>query len=198
MTSHTVSSTHDITGLGAKTSVDHRAASTVAADLFNDATMTARIKGQFMSKDRFDDTDISVSTQQGRVTLDGSVATVAQREWAENTCLAVEGVTSVHNALNVVPIARGEGSSHSAPNHPGKTECMASDTWLTTKVKAELLADSVTKSFQIHVKTFHGVVSLHGELGSPKAIKHVTELVTAMDDVKHVDASGLKVKRVAF
>lgn len=198
MPSNPTSSTPSNTAVSAKSAPDQRAASTVAADLFKDATITARIKGQFMSKDRFDDTDISVSTQQGRVTLDGSVATVAQREWAESTCLTVEGVTSVHNALNVVPVPRSAGAGHHTEGHPGKAERMASDTWLTTKVKAELLADSVTKSFQIHVKTFHGVVSLHGEVGNAKAISHVSALVSAMDDVKHVDTSGLKVKRPAL
>lgn len=193
MSSHsTSSSTHSNTA--ASTHRDTRAASTVAADLFHDSTITARIKGQFLSKDRFDGTDISVSTQQGRVTLDGQVKTQSQREWAESACMAVDGVLSVHNALNVVPEPHEGHGKHASSHHQSKTERLASDTWLTTKVKAELLADSITKSFQIHVKTFHGVVSLHGEVASHKAVTHVTELVAAMDDVKHVDPSGLKVK----
>lgn len=188
----TSSSTHADTATS--THRDTRTASTVAADLFHDSAMTARIKGQFMSKERFDGTDISVSTQQGRVTLDGQVKTQAQREWAENACMAVDGVQSVHNALNVVPEPHENHGGHASASHQSKTERLASDSWLTTKVKAELLGDSITKSFQIHVKTFHGVVSLHGEVASHKAITHITALVTAMDDVKHVDPSGLKVK----
>lgn len=193
MPSHsTSSSTHADTTT--PTPRDTRTASTAAADLFHDSTMTAHIKGQLMSKDRFDGTDISVSTQQGRVTLDGQVRTQAQREWAENVCMGVDGVLSVHNALNVVPEPHENHGGHASSSHQSKAERLASDSWLTTKIKAELLADSLTKSFQIHVKTFHGVVSLHGEVANHKAISHIAALVAAMDDVKHVDASGLKVK----
>ncbi len=61
MPSHsTSSSTHSDTTT--PTPRDTRTASTAAADLFHHSTMTARIKGQLMSKDRFDGTDISVST----------------------------------------------------------------------------------------------------------------------------------------
>lgn len=168
--------------------------SNAAADLFRDTALTARIKGQLMSKDRFDGTDISVSTLEGRVTLDGQVSTVAQREWAESVCMAVEGVTSVHNALNVVPAAHAASTTSSDHGAQSNTERMASDTWLTTKVKTELLADSLTHSFQIHVKTFHGVVSLHGEVSSARALHHVMALVAAIEGVNRVDSAGLKVK----
>jgi hyperosmotically inducible protein len=41
-----------------------------------------------------------------------------------------------------------------------------SDSWITTKVKAELTKDSDTKASKIHVNTASGVVTLTGNVAS--------------------------------
>jgi osmotically-inducible protein OsmY len=49
--------------------------------------------------DTIDASDISVRVEQGNVTLDGSVATDAMKELAEETIIDLPGVKSVRNAL---------------------------------------------------------------------------------------------------
>lgn len=51
-----------------------------------------------------------------------------------------------------------------------KTERVVSDSWITTKVKSEILANSLSKAFKVRVKTKFGVVKLGGKLPSQDAI----------------------------
>jgi hyperosmotically inducible protein len=68
-----------------------------------------------------------------------------------------------------------------------------SDSWITTKVKSEILADSISKGFKVDVKTKHGVVILKGVLASQDAIDHVKDIAAKVDSVKSVDTTGLTV-----
>jgi hyperosmotically inducible protein len=74
-----------------------------------------------------------------------------------------------------------------------KTERVMSDSWITTKVKSELLADSGTKAFKVRVKTMHGVVALHGALPSQESIDQVKQIAEKVKGVKSVDASAMTV-----
>ena len=72
-----------------------------------------------------------------------------------------------------------------------KTERVVSDSWITTKVKSEILANSVSKAFKVSVKTKHGAVSLKGKLPSQDAIDLVKMIAEKVKGVKSVDVSGL-------
>lgn len=69
-----------------------------------------------------------------------------------------------------------------------------SDSWITTKVKSELMADSLSKGFDVKVKTQDGVVSLEGALQNQDAIDHVSRLAAGIKGVSRVDASKLVVQ----
>jgi hyperosmotically inducible protein len=80
----------------------------------------------------------------------------------------------------------------SAPvNAASKAERAVSDSWITTKVKSEILANSVSKAFNVSVKTKHGVVLLKGKLPSQDAIDLVKMIAEKVKGVKSVDVSGL-------
>lgn len=66
-----------------------------------------------------------------------------------------------------------------------------SDTWITTKVKAELLADRDVSGLDIDVETVNGVVTLRGEVESQAQIDRATALARGIKGVTNVDASGL-------
>ncbi len=66
-----------------------------------------------------------------------------------------------------------------------------SDGWITTKVKSEILANSISKAFKVHVKTESGVVTLKGKLPSQDAVDLVKMIAEKVKGVKRVDASGL-------
>lgn len=74
-----------------------------------------------------------------------------------------------------------------------EAERIASDTWITTKVKSMLLADDISKGFDVKVDTRDGVVVLTGALNNEDAIKHVRDIAADVEGVKSVDTSNLKV-----
>lgn len=63
------------------------------------------------------------------------------------------------------------------------------DTVITTKVKAALVQDPITKATEINVETFKGVVQLSGFVSSQAAINKAIELARGVDGVKSVKNS---------
>ena len=74
-----------------------------------------------------------------------------------------------------------------------KTERVASDSWITTKVKSEILENSVSKAFKVSVKTKRGAVTLKGKLPNQDAIDLVKMIAEKVKGVKSVDVSGLSI-----
>jgi hyperosmotically inducible protein len=74
-----------------------------------------------------------------------------------------------------------------------KTERVVSDSWITTKVKSEIAASSLSRGFEVSVKTLHGNVALKGKLASQDAIDQVKAIAGKVKGVKDVDASGVSV-----
>jgi hyperosmotically inducible protein len=72
-------------------------------------------------------------------------------------------------------------------------ERVMSDSWITTKVKSEILANSLSKAFKVGVKTKSGAVSLTGKLPTQDAIDLVKVIAEKVKGVKSVDVSGLSV-----
>jgi hyperosmotically inducible protein len=98
-----------------------------------------------------------------------------------------------------VALLVGAGLAQAATDTPAnpasaaakKTERVVSDSWITTKVKSEILANSVSKAFKVSVKTKSGMVSLGGKLPSQDSIDLVKMIAEKVDGVKSVDVSGL-------
>lgn len=74
-----------------------------------------------------------------------------------------------------------------------KVEKAVSDTWITTKVKSEILADNATKGFKVHVTTKRGVVMLKGKLPTQEAVDQVKALAASVKGVHSVNVTGLVV-----
>lgn len=66
------------------------------------------------------------------------------------------------------------------------------DTWITTKVKAELATTAGVKSNDVSVKTVDGVVTLVGVLATPVDVKKAIAAAQSVKGVKKVDHDGLK------
>ena len=69
-----------------------------------------------------------------------------------------------------------------------------SDTWITTKVKADLAVTEGVKSTDISVNTTNGVVTLIGVLASDTAVEKAIAVAKGIKGVVDVDSSGLKAK----
>lgn len=149
-----------------------------------DTALTATVKTRLMmSEEGVDSADISVTTTNGVVTLEGEVSSSNAKAAAEAAARSVEGVRSVDNNL-VTPTTSGQVA---------EAERVASDTWITTKVKSMLLADDISKGFDVNVDTRNGVVALSGALNNEDAIAHVRDIAADVEGVKSVDTSNLKV-----
>jgi hyperosmotically inducible periplasmic protein len=66
------------------------------------------------------------------------------------------------------------------------------DTWITTKVKAELATTEGIKSGDIDVTTKNGLVTLSGLVNSKAQVQKATALTKAVNGVREVDATALK------
>ena len=69
-----------------------------------------------------------------------------------------------------------------------------SDTWITTKIKADYLADDDIKGLDINVSTTNGVVTLAGLLDTQALVDKAVAVAKGTRGVKGVDSSALKVK----
>ncbi|UYB53072.1 BON domain-containing protein [Xanthomonas sp. AM6] len=71
------------------------------------------------------------------------------------------------------------------------------DTWITTKVKADLLATKDVSGTDIKVETLNGTVKLSGAVENKTQRDKAVSVTKMIDGVKKVDASGLKVTGAA-
>ncbi len=156
-----------------------------------DTAITAKVKSQFMGDNRLKNSDISVTTTNGVVTLTGSASGSDAKSTAEKLASGVDGVKSVDDDLQTSSSTSTVGTKMEKAAH--KTKRVASDSWITTKVKSEIMADSVSKGFDVSVTTTHGVVVLTGTLASQDAIDHVKVLTEKVKGVKSVDTSALRI-----
>jgi len=149
----------------------------------SDTDITAKVKSKFSGMKSLKGSDISVTTTDGVVMLTGTATGSKAERAAESLAKSVDGVKSVDDELTT-PTSGGKAAT---------AKHGTSDTWITTKVKSELLADSVSKGFDVTVVTTHGIVALSGKLASQQAIDHVKHVTEAVDGVKSVDTTGLSI-----
>lgn len=182
-----------------------------------DSEITDGIKTQLALRSELDASDISVETRNGVVTLTGSVRDSGARSAAESATRAFEGVTQVSNRITVVAaqrmedvrssndavlVATNEDSTRNSPdrsttaeNGMDKAGQAVSDTWITTKVKSALLADSDASGLEVKVDTVNGVVTLEGGLTTQAEVDLVKRLAADVEGVRRVNATALIVAR---
>ena len=67
------------------------------------------------------------------------------------------------------------------------------DTWITTKVKSSLLADSDVSGLDIEVETVNGVVTLSGQVDQQMQIDEATRIAREIEGVTDVRTTALTV-----
>ncbi len=156
----------------------------------SDTAITGKIKAQYLGDARVKEAQIKVTTTNGVVTLAGTVGSAESKTAAIELATAVEGVKSV-DAIDLSIPSANMTIAPAAQQVAKSTERVVTDSVITAKVKSELLADSVSKGFEVNVTTKHGVVMLSGNLANPDAIDHVKDIAGKVDGVKSVDTSRL-------
>ena len=94
-------------------------------------------------------------------------------------------------------LASGGAMAADDPRHDqhqmGDSEQPMGDTWITTKVKASLLADDDVAGLQIDVETLNGVVTLGGDVASQAQIDEARRIASEIEGVTDVDTTALRV-----
>lgn len=157
----------------------------------DDTTITAKIKQRMASDARVRDSVIDVETNNGVVTLTGSAQDGSAKSAAEELARTVEHVQGVDNQI-VAPSTLNE-LSDKAENAAKEVGSDLSDAGITTKIKAQLAADSQVKATEISVSTENGVVSLKGSVASAGALDRARSIARKTNGVKRVDTDDLKI-----
>ena len=173
---------------------DERTASVIAAD----AAITTQVKAAFLADARTEGFDINVDTMNGHVVLRGGADDSADKQAATEIARAVKGVTAVDNQIVIAAEdtdkrdrANRETASGEARETLDDAGDVIDDAWITSKVKAQLLADEHVKGTDINVNTLANVVTLIGNVPSAMVKAEAVRIAKATRGVKGVNADKL-------
>ena len=125
-------------------------ASTVAAHAdVTDSWITTKAKIMLLTTDGFSVNGANVDTKHGNVTIHGTVGTTADRTRAEATVRTVDGVKSVKNLLQVVPVTM-------------KDAVASNDSDIKDRVEASLKTDAKMTDVKV-ASVNNGLVLLSGK-----------------------------------
>ena len=155
----------------------------------DDVGITATIKSKLLWSKYASGLDTEVSTQAGKVTLQGTAASKSAKDAAYGLAMNTRGVSSVDNKL-VVKEAKPSTTDkvENAMDDAGKA---ISDAWITTKVNSTLIYSKNVQSDDISVETNNGIVTLTGKVHSGAERALAIELAQNVQGVKRVDAKKL-------
>jgi osmotically-inducible protein OsmY len=153
----------------------------------SDATTTATVKSKLLWNRNTDGLDINVSTEDGVVTLVGTVDSDASRQLAEHLAANTEGVEQVRNQLTVAADAPRMAATRTAGE-------AVSDSWITSKVKTTLMFSRGVHGRDISVETRDGVVRLDGVVRSAAERTQAIDLASGIHGVTRVDDTTLRVE----
>lgn len=147
------------------------AGSLIAAEAEMDKRIESAAKESYVFKTYFKGDDIHVRSQDGVVTLAGTVSEESHLSLAADTVADLPGVKSVDNRLEV----------------KGGTPEKNSDAWIHTKIKMMLKLHRNLDAANTEVEVKEGRVTLRGEAGTQAEKELTTENVRDVEGVKDVD-----------
>ncbi|MBS0970501.1 osmotically-inducible protein OsmY [Chimaeribacter arupi] len=159
-----------------KTATDPRTVGTQV----DDETLEARVSNA-LSKDQQlkKEARVVVTAYQGKVLLTGQAPTTDLATRAKQIAMGVDGAREVYNEIRQgTPVSLGTASS---------------DTWITTKVRSQLLTSDTVKSSNVKVTTENGEVFLLG-LVTPKEGQSAAQIASQVSGVKHVTTAFTDLK----
>jgi len=159
-----------------KTATDPRSVGTQV----DDGTLEARVESA-LSKDQQlkKDARVVATAYQGKVLLTGQSPNADLTARAKQIAMGVEGTTEVYNEIR-------QGT-------PVSLSTASSDTWITTKVRSQLLTSDTVKSSNVKVTTENGEVFLLG-LGTQQEGQSAAQIASQVSGVKHVTTAFTYVK----
>lgn len=192
-------SVEGITAVDNQLGVDASLADTQKADAatdagvvqrWDDATLAAKVKSKLLLEKRGEGLDIKVTSRAGAITLEGTAASDEASQQAAHLAAQTEGVTAVDNRLKVDPDA---ASTQKLEKSVGDAQAAVSDAWITSQIKAGILAVHALQGLSIGVSTRDGVVTLSGQVPNADERQQLIDSARKTRGVREVDASALKV-----
>lgn len=156
----------------------------IASAQVKDAWVTAKTKIVLMTTDGLRTSSLNVDTVNGVVTLHGKVPTDTQREQAADAAKTVDGVKSVKNLLQVVPVSKEDMVD-------------AADSVVKERIELAFKKNRSLAKSDVHVASVNkGVVLLSGD--ATDIVEHLRAIETTylVKGVKRV-SSEVKVKEMS-
>jgi len=134
----------------------------------SDAGITAKVKSKLLWNRSTSGLKVNVTTQQRKVTLEGTVESKAERDLVRRIALNTDGVRAIDDKLTVKPDMDPE-KNPSPVEAVSELKDKALDAWISTKVKSALLYSNAVDGTGIDVDTTAGVVTLTGRVWDERA-----------------------------
>lgn len=154
--------------VGTKAATDPRTVGTQV----DDSTLELRVNSALNKDEQLKkEARVNVMAWQGKVLLTGQTPSTELASQAKQIAMGVDGTTEVFNEIRQgQPIGLGTASS---------------DTWITTKVRSQMLGSDQVKSSAVKVTTENGEVFLMGTLTDREG-KAAADIASRVSGVKHV------------
>ncbi|KAA8999266.1 divisome-associated lipoprotein YraP [Affinibrenneria salicis] len=151
-----------------KTATDPRTVGTQV----DDGTLEMRVTSALNKDEQLKkDARVIATAYQGKVLLTGQAPNSELSNRAKQIALGVDGASEVYNEIRQgTPVSLGTASM---------------DTWITTKVRSQILASDSVKSSNVKVTTENGEVFLLG-LVTRREGSSAAEIASKISGVKHV------------
>ena len=162
--------------VGTKAATDPRTVGTQV----DDGTLELRVNSALSKDEQIKkQARVNVTAYQGKVLLVGQAPTTDLSSRAKQIAVGVEGATEVFNEIRQgQPIGMGTA---------------ASDTWITSKVRTQLLSSDEVKSSNVKVTTENGEVFLLGLVTDSEG-KAAADIASRVSGVKHVTTAFTPIK----
>lgn len=171
-------------GIQSAAAADNEQNSSNSNNGMSDTWITTKVKAELATTRDVGSTHISVNTRDGMVTLTGVLETEGEVERAVTATEGVKGVKEV-DASGLKVNSEENDDSRSAGE-------VVDDTWITTKVKAELASTENLNSSGISVETKDGTVTLSGTIDDGIAKKKAIAAAESVKGVQKVKSSDLE------
>jgi osmotically-inducible protein OsmY len=137
-----------------------------------DFELQTNIEGAFVDAGPGLQEGITTSVFQGRVLLTGHVATPDMKARAAQVASRIAGVRALYDEVEVTP--------------PGSTWDGAKDSWITARLRSEMMLDPDVRSGNYTIDTSNGSVYLIGSARSPAELELATRIARYIPGVKRV------------
>jgi len=148
----------------------------------DDTVITTKVKSALLKDTGLESFDIKVETRKGVVQLSGFVDSQNQIDRAMAVAQGIDGVSNVDNKIRIKARDTSMGAK-------------IDDSVITTKVKAALINDPITKSFDIGVVTRDGEVQLSGFVENQTQVVRAIEVAREVEGVKNVLDDQMSIKK---